>query len=723
MIKIVGFFWLACFVQLVHAQDLSVERIWKTYEFRTKGVDGFNSMKDGVSYTKVETIDGQTGIVKHAIEQASATPTMLVNFKELVYNQKAITVEDYQFNSDETKLIFQSNITPIYRHSYSAVHFIYDLQTKKLQPLDEIHSPQTLAEYSPDGTKIAYICKNDLYVKDLATGKVTPLTTDGKSNKIINGTTDWVYEEEFAITKGFEWSPDSKMIAYLKFNEKQVREFTMAYYTDLYPEQYSYKYPKAGEDNSKVTAHIVTLKGAKDVTIPLGNYEYIPRLSWAPQKNQLILQTLNRHQNELNYWLIDAGMKKLTPRIFYNETAKTYVEIDNNLILLQDGTGLLRTSEKSGYNHVYKVGFDGSEKQLTNGNFDVIEFLGVNESLKTVYYSAAASSAINKGIYSVQLDGTNQHAISLETGYNDAEFLTGMRYFVKTYSDANTPPVISLCKADGSLVQELEDNKALADKLKGMQLPSKTFTTYSFGTYTLNGWIIKPANFDSTKKYPVFMTVYGGPGNNEVTNKFDGADYMYHQLLAQKGYIVVCVDPRGTMYQGEAFKKCTYLQLGKYEIEDVIAVAKRLQGESFVDANRIGIQGWSYGGFMASLGMTKGADVFKMGIAVAPVTNWRYYDNIYTERFMRTPQENAAGYDENSPVNFAQQLKGSFLLIHGSADDNVHYQNSMEFVKALVAANKQFDLFIYPNKNHGIYGGNTRNHLFTMMLDFTLKNL
>lgn len=720
-------FLLYLFVAIIpfigFSQEISVEKIWKSGEFYGKRIDGFNAMKDGISYTKIETINNEACIVQYSIDKKMDAKTVLVKLSDLTINGKPIEIDDYQFNADETKMLFQSQVTAIYRRSYTAVYYVYDLKTKKFAALDEVHAPQTLAEYSPDGLKVAYIHKNDLYVKDLNSGKVTALTTDGKKNKIINGTTDWVYEEEFAITKGFEWSPDSKMIAYLKFNEKEVKEFTMTYYGELYPQLYEFKYPKAGEDNSKVTAHLVAIKGAKTTTINLGEYEYIPRLSWSPVANKLILQTLNRHQNELNYWLVDATTKKVNSKIFYTEKSKTYVEIDNNLILLEDGSGLLRTSEKSGFNHIFKVGFDGSEQQITTGNFDVIEFLGVDETTHKVFYSSAEKGAIYKGIYSIQLDGSSKKALSVETGYNEAEFLTGMKYFVKTYSDANTPPVYSLCNANGEEISVLEDNKELSNRLANYTLTKKEFTTFKFDDYTLNAWVMKPANFDPAKKYPVFMTVYGGPGSNEVTDRFDGMDYMYHQLLTQKGYIVVSVDPRGTMYQGEAFKKCTYLQLGKYEIEDVIKVAKELQKESYVDAGRIGIQGWSYGGFMASLGMTKGADVFKMGIAVAPVTNWRYYDNIYTERFMRTPKENAAGYDENSPVNHVSKLKGKFLLIHGSGDDNVHYQNTMEFITALVNANKQFDLFIYPNKNHGIYGGNTRNHLFNMMLNYTLENL
>jgi dipeptidyl-peptidase-4 len=514
------------------------------------------------------------------------------------------------------------------------------------------------------------------------------------------------------------------MIAFLKFNEKEVKEFTMAYYNGLYPEQYKYKYPKAGEDNSKVTAHLVNIKSKKVQNLSLGLYEYIPRLSWSGKENKLIIQTLNRHQNDLNYWIVDATSSKVSAKVFYNEKSRTYVEIDNNLLILKDGQHLLRTSEKSGYNHIYQVGFDGSEKQITNGNFDVIEFFGIDETSNLIYYSAAEKGAIHKGIYRIQLDGSAKLALTSETGYNEADFLKGMKYFVKNYSDANTPPVYTLCTADGKELMVLEDNKSLNDKLKAnTKLTKKEFTQFTFEGYTLNASIMKPYDFDPNKKYPVYVTVYGGPGSNEVLNRYDGQDYMYHQLLTQKGYIVFSVDPRGTMYQGEAFKKATYLQLGKLEIEDVIATVQKLKEQNYIDPNRIGIQGWSFGGFMASLGMTKGADVFKMGIAVAPVTNWRYYDNIYTERFMQTPKENEKGYDDNSPINHVDKLKGKYFLIHGSADDNVHYQNSMEMINALVKANKQFDLFIYPNKNHGIYGGNTRNHLFQMMLNYTLENL
>jgi dipeptidyl-peptidase-4 len=705
------------------AQALSVEKIWKNYEFRGEGIEGFRSMQDGLHFTRLNDKNGEQSISKHEITNSNGAGIVLISAEKLAYQGDKITIDDYFFNEDETKVLLTTQTTSIYRRSYTAVHFLFDLKTGTLKALDETHQPQTLAEYSPDGKMVSYIYKNDLYVKDIASGKVKKLTQDGKRNKVINGTTDWVYEEEFSITKAYDWSPDSKYIGFLRFNEKEVKEFNLTYYGELYPQNYSYKYPKAGEDNSRVSAHIATVKSGKISPIDLGEYEYIPRIEWSGNSNKLILQTLNRHQNDLKYHLIDLTGKKISHKVFFQEKSDSYVEIDNNLLILSDGNTILRTSEADGFNHIYKLSFDGKSEQITKGNWDVIEFYGIDEKEGQIYFSAAQKDAISKGIYRINLDGSVISSISSETGYNEAEFTTGMKYFVKTYSNANTPPVYTLCDNLGKEISVLEDNIKLKTTLSGYNLSKKEFVKFQSGNTTLNGWMIKPVNFNPNQKYPVYVTIYGGPGHNEVSDSWDGNDYFYHQLLAQKGYIVVSVDPRGTMYRGAAFKKSTYLQLGKLETEDFINTAKELQKLPYVDPNRIGIQGWSFGGFMTSLAMTKGADYFKMGISVAPVTNWRYYDNIYTERFMRTPKENENGYDDNSPINFVHLLKGKYFLIHGSGDDNVHYQNSMEMINALVRANKQFDLFIYPNRNHGIYGGNTRNHLFTMMLDYTLENL
>lgn len=707
----------------VLTQELTVEKIWKSAEFKREFVDGFNSMKDGEHFTKITEKDQNFYITKHTFKDYNGIGEIILNLADLKIDGKFIQIDEYEFNEDETKLLFKTETTSIYRHSYAAIYYLYDLKTKQLQALDNIHFPQTLAEYSPDGQKVSFIHKNNIYVKDIASGKVKQLTKDGKNNKIINGTTDWVYEEEFAITKAYCWSPDSKNIAFLRFNEKNVKEFNLTYYNDLYPELDKYKYPKAGQDNSKVTANIVSVKNGKITPLKLGEYEYIPRLKWSSKENNLIIQTLNRHQNNLKYYLVKLDGKKITSSVFFEEKSETYIDIDDNLMILAEGKSIIRTSENDGYNHIYKLNFDGSVNQITKGSWDVNEFLGINELTNTLFYTSSEKGSIYKGIYKIDISGNNKAAISLETGTNDAEFSVGMKYFIKTYTTANSPEEISLCDANGTVLKVLEDNKLLKDKLQTYKLSPKEFFTIKGAEMDLNAWMIKPANFDPLKKYPVYMHFYGGPGHNVVTDSYAGGDYLYHQLLAQKGYIVISVDPRGTMYRGAKFKKSTYLQLGKLEVEDVIAAAKGIGKLGYVDASRIGVQGWSFGGYLTSLAMTKGADYFKMGIAVAPVTNWKYYDNIYTERFMRTPEENPKGYEDNSPINFVSNIKGKYFIIHGSADDNVHYQNTMEMVNALVKANKQFDMFIYPNRNHGIYGGNTRNHLYSMLLDYTLKNL
>jgi dipeptidyl-peptidase-4 len=590
-------------------------------------------------------------------------------------------------------------------------------------PLDEKNSPQTLAEFSPDGTKVAYIVNNNIFIKNLLDGAITQVTNDGAKNKIINGTTDWVYEEEFSFTKGFYWSPDSKKIAFLKFDESEVKTYELKYFSELYPEIYRYKYPKAGEDNSKVSLHLYQLENQTTQAIDLGEYEYIPRLSYSPVDDKLLVITLNRHQNELKYHLIDCSGSTPNSSVFYIETSDTYLEVDDNLMFLEDGKSILRTSGKSGYMHIYQLDFDGKQKQITDGNWDVVQLKGINPEKQLVYYISAENGASQKDLYVVSLKTGKKQRLSTQSGTTDAQFSEGMKYYIQVWSNANTPEVYTLHKASGKEIFVLEDNSELKKTMEAYNFSTKEFFTIQGKDTMLNAWMIKPPNFDPTKKYPVYMNVYGGPGHNMVSDDWDGSNYMYHQLLAQKGYIVIAVDPRGTMYRGEQFKKSTYLQLGKLELEDFVAVANRLKQRTYVDSSRIGIQGWSYGGYMTLLSMTKGAPTFKMGIAVAPVTNWRYYDNIYTERFMRTPKENEDGYDNNSPLNFADKLNGNLLLIQGTGDDNVHPQNSMEMVMALIANNKKFEQFFFPNKNHGIYGGNTREYLFNLITDYTLKNL
>lgn len=702
------------------SQEITVENIWKKYEYSASGVNGFSSMKDGEHYTR---INEEGSILVYSVINANDQGTVLIDVKDLLWDGKAISISDFSFNADETKVLIMTDKRSVYRRSYTSVDFLFDLKTKKLEPLSIEFSPMTLSEYSPDGNFVSFIHGNDLYIKNIKNGTFKKLTHDGKRNKVINGTTDWVYEEEFSITKAYTWSPDSKQIAYLKFIEKEVKEFSFDLYGELYPKSYEYKYPKAGEANSKVSAYVVSIDKGKSIPLNLGEYEYIPRIQWSQYSNDLVLQTMNRHQNELKYVRFDFSNKKVISSEFFVDKSETYVDVNDKIYFLPSGKGVILTSEMAGFIQLYEIGFDKSVNAVTLGQNEIIDVYGITTDGKQIYYTKASEGGISKNLCVTDLANHVETKISPSSGYMNAEFTQGMKYFVGTFSSANEPPVYTLCKNDGSTIRVLEDNAALSSKLTSLNLSKKVFQKTMINGTELNVSIIYPENFDPKIKYPVYMNVYGGPGHNEVTNSWDGSDYMFHQLLAKKGYMVVSVDPRGTQYRGSSFKKCTYLQLGKYETEDIISTAKYFRSLPYVDSSRIGIMGWSYGGFMASLAITKGYDVFKTAIAVAPVTNWRYYDNIYTERFMRTPQENADGYDSNSPINHVQKMTGNYFLIHGTADDNVHFQNSLDMISALVKANKQFDLFVYPNKNHGIYGGNTRNHLFTMMYDYILKNL
>ena len=709
---------LSCTAQ----KELSTAAIWDSGTYSAEYVQSVRSMLDGAHFSVLEN----NAIVKYSYENFGTPVATILDLNTVKWEGNTLEANDYFFNADESKVLITTKTRSIYRRSFTAVYYVVDLKSKAVQALSD-QGPQQLADFSPDGTKVGYVFENNVYYKDLAENKTVQVTFDGKRNEIINGATDWVYEEEFAITKGFYWSPDSKKMSYYQFNERDVPEFTMPYYLGrTYPYNYTFKYPKAGEANSKLAIYIYDISESKSYAyINSGTvYEYFPRMKWT-NGNELCVLGMNRHQNRLSYFIVDdyKSSGNSTVRLIYTDESDTYVEVDDNLIFLQDGESFLRTSEADGYRHIYKVSFKGKVKQITDGKWDVVELKGVDEENGVVYYTSAEEGAIYKALYSITLKGKDKTKLSKEKGTNDAEFSTGMKYFINHYSNANTPQTITLHNAKGKQLKVLKDNKELKKKLKKLDISPKEFITIKGVNEELNASIIKPKNFDETKQYPVYFYIYNGPGSNVVEDEWQGRNYLYHQLLAQKGYIVISVDTRGTMYRGAEFKKSTYLQLGKLETEDMIAVAERVGKWDYVDADRIGVQGWSYGGYMSALCMTKGADVFKMGIAVAPVTNWRWYDNIYTERFMRTPEENADGYDLNSPINHVSKLKGPFLIVHGSGDDNVHVQNTMEMVNVMVAQNKDFDMAVYPNKNHGIYGGKTRLHLYNKLLNFTLNNL
>lgn len=713
-------------------KELTNELIWYSGEFRMGYVSGVRSMNDGKHFTSLKNEDGVTVINKYSYADYEKVGTLLKSSDLKDEDGKTIAIDDYSFSADESKILIASEQESIYRHSSKSFYYIYDITTKKVTSLSAKNKgKQRLAEFSPNGSLVAFVRDNNLFYVNLETKKEFPITLDGEWNKIIYGATDWVYEEEFSFHKGFYWNEDGTKIAYYRFDESNVKEFQLSYYNDLYPEIYKFKYPKAGEDNSKVSVYIYNVPLAKNYSCALpGETEdiYIPRIKWTKNPNILTITKLNRLQNELNLLKVDCTPipkmgSVLGATELYKETAKTYIDIHDNLSFYEEGH-FLWTSEKDGYNHIYMISKDGKETQVTKGEWDVVEVKGLDTKNDVIYYVSAEDGPTQRQLYSIKIDGTDKKRLSVKKGFNDAIFSNTFDYYINYHSDANTPYFITLHKKDGTQIKVLEDNKGLVEKTKEYDFQPKEFFNFTTSEgVELNGWAIKPPNFDETKKYPVFMTFYNGPGINLVNDSWGGSNLYWHQLLAQKGYMVVCVDSRGTGYRGRDFKHVTYLQLGKYETIDQIETAKYLSTLDYVDADRIGCQGWSYGGYMASLCMTKGADYFKAGIAVAPVTNWRYYDNIYTERFMRKPQDNGQNYDDNSPINHVDKLKGKYLLVHGGGDDNVHPQNTMEMINALVKANKQFDLFYYPNRNHGIYGGTTRLHLFTKMTNFILDNI
>jgi dipeptidyl-peptidase 4 len=698
-------------------KQLTNDIIWASREFSADYVYSVSSMNDGEHFSALE----KDKIVKYSYTDFGTPVSTILDGSKL----KDITIDNYFFNADETKMLLATEVKSIYRRSFTAKYYVVDLESGEAEALYNKESKEMLAEFSPDGSKVAFVYENNLFYKDLKSGSVTQITSDGSTNGVINGSTDWVYEEEFSLTKAWEWSPKGTKIAFLKFDESEVKDFTMDYYrNEVYPVQYTFKYPKAGEDNSKLSLNMYNLEDAKTVEIERGPFEYVPRMKWTKDDNKLVYLSLNRHQNNLVYAIAEYDETGKKGAIIHQDESKTYVDVDDNLIFLDDGESFLRTSERDGFNHIYQVGLDGKTTQITKGDWDVVELKGVNSKKGLVYYVSAEEGAIYKALYSIKFDGSSKTKLSELKGANDAMFSQGMKYYINYYSNANEPARISVHNAKGKELDVLVDNKDLKKKLSEYNLAKKEFITIKgHAGDELNAFIVKPPNFDESKKYPVYFNIYNGPGHNTVTDSWSGANFHYHQLLAQEGYIVVSVDTRGTMYRGADFKKSTYLQLGKLETEDMIACAKEVQKWKFVDPDRIGVMGWSYGGYMTSLCMTKGADVFKMGIAVAPVTNWKWYDNIYTERFMRTPAENNDGYEDNSPINHVSKMKGKYLLVHGSGDDNVHVQNTMEMVDALVKENKDFDMFIYTNKTHGIYGGYTRLHLFNKMLTFTKANL
>lgn len=716
------FLFLLAIVPAAAQQNITLQEIWGG-AFRAQGMDELQAMKNTNQYTVLNynRMSGNATIDLYDFATLEKVSTLLdsKNHKEL-----AEGIDSYTFSADEKKMLIATGSEQIFRHSFTADYYIYDMAAKSLTKLTayKVQEPT----FSADGSKVAYVLENNLYVYDIASKKVDQVTTDGKKNAIINGITDWVYEEEFSFVKAYDWNASGDKIAYIRFDESQVPEFSMDMFgKSLYPTQYVFKYPKAGEKNALVSLHIYDVKAGTSKEIKLGNYNdfYIPRIKWTNDAQTLSVQVLNRLQNNLD--LIFVNGTTGTAKVVLNEKDKAYVDITDNLTFLNDNS-FIWTSEKDGYNHIYHYSNAGKLiNQVTKGNWEVTAYYGFDKKSGNIFYQSVENGSINRDVYRISLNGKNKVRLTPKTGTNNATFSPNFEYFINGFSSAHDPTSYALHNSkDGKEVKAIVNNDALKTKLEKYSLPVKEFTVITTEKgHQLNAWMIKPKNFDPNKKYPLFMYQYSGPGSQQVNNDWNGYDDYWFMMLAQQGYIVACVDGRGTGFKGAAFKKVTYKELGKYEVEDQIDAAKVFGKYSYIDAARIGIFGWSYGGFMSSNCILKGNDVFKMAIAVAPVTNWRFYDSVYTERFMQLPQENASGYDDNSPINHVSKLKGSYLLIHGSADDNVHVQNTMRMIDALVQANKQFDWAIYPDKNHGIYGGATRLQLYTKMTNFIKEKL
>lgn len=691
------------------SQQITLDKIYSGY-YRGKGISGISSLKNGENYAVIEP----DGIARYSYKTTKKDGNIVEG-----------RFQSYIFNEDESKILLLKDSQPIYRHSFLGKYEVRDLKSGKTILINEGNYIQE-PTFSPDGSKVAFIVDNNLYYQDLASGKKVQITTDGKKNSILNGLGDWVYEEEFGHARLYEWSQNSDAIVYVKSDETLVPEMVIPIYgKQLYPTEMRFKYPKAGENNSVVSAFIFRVEGAQNMPINLSGYKnyYIPDVYRTAKADEIVLITSERLQNASDVLKINTktgAVKKL-----FTETDPRWIETDNVTLEFLADNSFIWGSERDGNRHLYWYNENGQlKKQITKGPWEVTNYYGYNPKTKEVYVQTTQQGSINKVVSKVNINNGKTSLISNPSGTNSANFSKNYNYFIETSSSATQPYTYVLKNAKGKSLKELQNNEEQLKKLLADNMVAKEFITVpnEVGDQ-MNAYIMKPKDFDPNKKYPLFMFQYSGPGSQQVTNSWDVGNGLWFNHLVQQGYIVACVDGRGTGYKGTDYKKVTYLNLGKYEIEDQIAAAKWFGKQSYIDKDRIGIFGWSYGGYMASLALTKGADVFKAGIAVAPVTNWRYYDTVYTERFLRTPQENPAGYDDNSPTSYAQLLKGNFLLIHGTADDNVHFQNSMEFSEALIQNKKQFEFMAYPDKNHGIFGGQTRPQLYQKMTNFLLENL
>ena len=679
--------------------------------FSQRSVYGLRSMNDGEHYTT----QAQGKIIRNSYRTGEAVETVFES-------PEGFHFSSYEFSADERKILLTTETEPIYRHSFRAEYCVYDRDTRQIQPLSPA-GKQQVAALSPDGKRAAFVRDNNLFYVTLDDMKEVQVTFDGRFNEIINGAPDWVYEEEFGFSRAYEWSPASDRIAFMRFDESRVKQFPMnMFQQELYPTVYTFKYPKAGEENSVVTVHTYDLGSGRTQAMDTGTEtdQYIPRIKWVPD-GRLAIYRLNRLQNHFEMLLADASTG--VSKVVYEERDDRYVERvdDATILFLSDGKRFVVRNERDGFFHLYLYDFEkGLLNRITGGEWEVTQVLGVDEKNNCLYYLSCETSPLRRNLYRVQLNGKGKERLTKGDGTYRIAFSEGFKYYVSYFSNVTTPVTVTLHSADGGQIRVLEENLALKERLRSMEVPVKEFFTFvNEAGQELHGWMLKPNGFSENQPHPVLMTQYSGPGSQRVS---DAWNMDWEDALVQQGYVVVCVDGRGTGFRGEAFRKCTYLQLGKYEVEDQVAAARYLGTLPYVDEGRIGIYGWSYGGFMALNCILKGADVFRAAIAVAPVTNWRYYDTIYTEVYNGLPQDNPSGYDQNSPIFFADRLEGKLLIAHGSGDDNVHIQNTYEMVSRLVEENKDFEMYVYPDKNHGMAPGG-RRHLMNRCIDFLNRNL
>ncbi|MEN9521990.1 MAG: hypothetical protein RL065_367 [Bacteroidota bacterium] len=731
----------------VKSQHVTLESVWKNFEYIPKSEGGWKWMKDGKTYVEMTT---NLSIVKYDAASGKALDTLLRS-EDLIPKDsiKAIKPFGFEISDDEKKILLSTEMESIYRHSTMEKNFIYFRDSKKLETLSG-KGKQRYAQFSPDGMKVAYIINNNMYYADVLADEITEvqITKDGEKNKIIYGATDWVYEEEFGINRGFYWSPDSKKILYYRFDESNVKEYSLDYFEkNNYPRNEKYKYPKAGEDNSVVGLELYAIESGKvTYTFTPENPQsyYLPRMGWI-NSDEIWFEKLNRLQNELQVFsyysfsetnpTFDNNRKeqvetKRTSTLtkFLTETNKAYVDVEAKKdcpIFINGGKHFIWMSEQDGFNQLYLYNADGKlVRKLSTSNYDITDVYGYDEKTQTVYYQQVGDKPYYKVLSRCNINGNEERdCFKTQTGWASYEFSPTFDFAIQTTSHINVPPTYTLLDNQNKTIRVLEDNADLKKKLADKKLQPTDFFSFKTEDGTeLFGYQISPLLKKKKDKAPVFMYCYGGPNASQVEDRWGGMNFMYFQFLAQNGYTMACVDNRGTGNRGEAFRKCTYLNLGTIETQDQISAARYYKKQNWVDSNKISMFGWSYGGFMATNCMLRGAGVFNACVAVAPVTDWRFYDNIYTERYMRTPKENAMGYANNSCMKFAENMKGHFLLMHGDADDNVHIQNSFELTNALIKADKQFDLFVYPNKAHGISGGNTRYFLFKKMTNFIFEN-